>query len=168
MSDCLLIPWPNPLVEETFVDIHTRFFQDCPAEELSDPPPVVVMALVVTPICLIPVMVILVVFKTKNGDGSYWGSQVLVHSHQENHDFGPMLCLFSQLEDCLFTRRLLPLFNFTGELSEEWPSLTSLPALHFSAEFWNISSRENRSIDTSDPELIMSYSVADQRQTPWC
>ncbi|XP_034448009.1 receptor activity-modifying protein 2 isoform X2 [Hippoglossus hippoglossus] len=71
MSDCLLIPWPNPLVEETFVDIHTRFFQDCPAEELTDPPPVVVLALVVTPICLIPVMVILVVFKTKNGDGSY-------------------------------------------------------------------------------------------------
>ncbi|XP_040918116.1 receptor activity-modifying protein 2 isoform X2 [Toxotes jaculatrix] len=70
MSDCLMIPWPNPLVETTFVDIHSKFFKDCPTEELSDPPPVIVFALVITPICLIPVMVSLVVLKTKNGDGS--------------------------------------------------------------------------------------------------
>nr|XP_046272128.1 receptor activity-modifying protein 2 isoform X2 [Scatophagus argus] len=70
ISDCLLIPWPNPLVEQTFVDIHTKFFKDCPTEELSDPPPFIVFALVITPICLIPVMVSLVVLKTKNGDGS--------------------------------------------------------------------------------------------------
>ncbi|XP_044188334.1 receptor activity-modifying protein 2 isoform X1 [Thunnus albacares] len=70
ISDCLLIPWPNPLVEKTFVDIHSKFFMDCPTEELSDPPPVIVFALVITPICLIPAMVSLVVFKTKNGDGS--------------------------------------------------------------------------------------------------
>ncbi|XP_041813133.1 receptor activity-modifying protein 2 isoform X2 [Chelmon rostratus] len=70
ISDCLLIPWPNPLVEQTFVNIHSRFFKDCPTEELSDPPPVIVFALVITPICLIPVMVSLVVLKTKNGDGS--------------------------------------------------------------------------------------------------
>lgn len=70
ISDCLLIPWPNPLVEQTFVDIHSHFFKDCPTEELSDPPAVIIMALVITPICLIPVMVSLVVLKTKNGDGS--------------------------------------------------------------------------------------------------
>ncbi|XP_068192640.1 receptor activity-modifying protein 2 isoform X3 [Antennarius striatus] len=70
ISDCLLIPWPNPLVERAFVDIHTKFFQDCPTEELSDPPPEIVFALVITPICLIPIMVGLVVLKTKNGDGS--------------------------------------------------------------------------------------------------
>ncbi|KAM9345979.1 receptor activity-modifying protein 2 [Symphorus nematophorus] len=70
ISDCLLIPWPNPLVEQTFVNIHSMFFKDCPSEELSDPPPVIVFALVITPICLIPVMVSLVVLKTKNGDGS--------------------------------------------------------------------------------------------------
>ncbi|KAF7656970.1 hypothetical protein LDENG_00033590 [Lucifuga dentata] len=70
ICDCLLIPWPNPLVEQTFVKIHSMFFQDCPTEELSDPPPSIVFALVITPICLIPVMVILVVLKTKNGDGS--------------------------------------------------------------------------------------------------
>uniref|UniRef100_A0A3Q3XK24 Uncharacterized protein n=1 Tax=Mola mola TaxID=94237 RepID=A0A3Q3XK24_MOLML len=70
LSDCLLIPWPNPLVEQTFVDIHTSFFKDCPTEELSDPPPLIVFVLVITPICLIPVMVSIVVLKTKNGDGS--------------------------------------------------------------------------------------------------
>lgn len=70
--DCLLVPWPNPFVEGIFVDIHTKFFKDCPTEELSDPPPAIVFALVITPICLIPVMVSLVVLKTKNGDGSSW------------------------------------------------------------------------------------------------
>ncbi|XP_074552804.1 receptor activity-modifying protein 2 isoform X2 [Halichoeres trimaculatus] len=70
ICDCLLIPWPNPLVEQTFVNIHSTFFRDCPSEELSDPPPAIVFALVITPICLIPVMVSLVVLKTKNGDGS--------------------------------------------------------------------------------------------------
>lgn len=69
-SDCLTIPWPNPLVQEMFLDIHSKYFQDCPSEELSDPPPAIVFALVITPICLIPVMVSLVVFKTKNGDGN--------------------------------------------------------------------------------------------------
>ncbi|XP_054463536.1 receptor activity-modifying protein 2 isoform X2 [Anoplopoma fimbria] len=70
ISDCLVIPWPNPLVEQTFVNIHSKFFKDCPSEELSDPPPVIIFALVITPICLIPIMVSLVVLKTKNGDGS--------------------------------------------------------------------------------------------------
>ncbi|XP_057673170.1 receptor activity-modifying protein 2 isoform X2 [Corythoichthys intestinalis] len=70
ISDCLSIPWPNTLVEQTFVDIHQRFFKDCPMEELSDPAPPIVFALVITPILLIPVMVSLVVLKTKNGDGS--------------------------------------------------------------------------------------------------
>uniref|UniRef100_A0A8C6WQT6 Receptor (G protein-coupled) activity modifying protein 2 n=1 Tax=Neogobius melanostomus TaxID=47308 RepID=A0A8C6WQT6_9GOBI len=69
-SDCLSITYPNPLVEKIFLDIHSQYFQDCPSEELSDPPPPIVFALVITPICLIPVMVSLVVLKTKNGDGS--------------------------------------------------------------------------------------------------
>ncbi|CAK6961291.1 receptor activity-modifying protein 2 isoform X2 [Scomber scombrus] len=70
ISDCLLIPWPNQLVELLFVQIHSMYFKDCPTEELRDPPPVIVFALVITPICLIPAMVSLVVLKTKNGDGS--------------------------------------------------------------------------------------------------
>ncbi|XP_072299080.1 receptor activity-modifying protein 2 [Eucyclogobius newberryi] len=70
ISDCLCIPWPNPLVEQKILEIHSEYFQDCPSEELIDPPPVIVFALVITPICLIPVMVSLVVLKTKNGDCS--------------------------------------------------------------------------------------------------
>ncbi|XP_004071354.1 receptor activity-modifying protein 2 isoform X4 [Oryzias latipes] len=70
ISDCLQIPWPNPLVEQIFVDIHSTYFKECPTEEFSDPPPATVFALVITPICLIPIMVSLVVLKTKNGDGS--------------------------------------------------------------------------------------------------
>ncbi|KAM4716600.1 receptor activity-modifying protein 2 isoform 2-T2 [Anableps anableps] len=70
LSDCLLIPWPNSMVEELFVDIHSEFFKTCPTEEFGDPPPAIIFALVITPICLIPVMVSLVVLKTKNGDGT--------------------------------------------------------------------------------------------------
>ncbi|XP_073689595.1 receptor activity-modifying protein 2 [Garra rufa] len=68
VADCLLLPWPNQFVEHIFVNIHTVYFQECPTEALRDPPPSIILALVMTPICLIPVMVVLVVLKTKNGD----------------------------------------------------------------------------------------------------
>ncbi|XP_061089088.1 receptor activity-modifying protein 1-like isoform X2 [Conger conger] len=67
-ADCLLIPWPNKLVENMFVEIHSNYFKSCPTQGLDDPPPSIVFALVMTPICLIPVMVVVVVMKTKNGD----------------------------------------------------------------------------------------------------
>ena len=70
IAECLLIPWPNPMVEDMFLKIHATYFHACPSEELSDPPPGIVFALVMTPICLIPVMVMLVVLKTKDGDRS--------------------------------------------------------------------------------------------------
>lgn len=91
--DCLLVPWPNPFVEEIFVDIHTKFFRDCPTEELSDPPPAIVFALVITPICLIPVMVSLVVLKTKNGDGSSWKPGFSLFRLQDNHYFRNFIAL---------------------------------------------------------------------------
>ncbi|KAK3552217.1 hypothetical protein QTP86_005984 [Hemibagrus guttatus] len=68
IAECLALPWPNRLVEDMFVEIHSSFFQECPTETLRDPPPNVIFALVMTPICLIPAMVVLVVLKTKNGD----------------------------------------------------------------------------------------------------
>ncbi|XP_053473186.1 receptor activity-modifying protein 2 isoform X1 [Ictalurus furcatus] len=68
IAECLVLPWPNRLVEDMFVEIHSSFFQECPIETLRDPPPNVIFALVMTPICLIPAMVVLVVLKTKNGD----------------------------------------------------------------------------------------------------
>lgn len=99
------MPWPNPFVEEIFVDIHTKFFRDCPTEELSDPPPAIVFALVITPICLIPVMVSLVVLKTKNGDGSSWKARISVFRLQDNNYFKNFIAPFlSQLgETSLFT-----------------------------------------------------------------
>ncbi|XP_018620062.1 receptor activity-modifying protein 2 isoform X2 [Scleropages formosus] len=70
IADCLRIPWPNKFVEDTFVQIHAKYLRDCIMTELSDPPPSIVFALVMTPICLIPIIVVLVVLKTKNGDGA--------------------------------------------------------------------------------------------------
>ncbi|XP_018597472.1 receptor activity-modifying protein 1-like [Scleropages formosus] len=64
MANCLQIPWPNQLVEDTFVDIHATYFKACHSKEFEDPPPGVIFALVITPICLIPAMVVLVVLKT--------------------------------------------------------------------------------------------------------
>lgn len=133
ISDCLLIPWPNPLVEQTFVNIHSRFFKDCPTEELSDPPPVIVFALVITPICLIPIMVSLVVLKTKNGDGSSWKSWICAHSHQEHHIFNlrsPNLRTIT----CSYIRRCCPF------LSPVTLHRTSSPVLHNSSS-WDISHR---------------------------
>nr|XP_023691469.1 receptor activity-modifying protein 1-like isoform X2 [Paramormyrops kingsleyae] len=69
-ADSLRVPWPNQLVEDTFVWIHAKYFQDCLVTELYDPPPSIIFVLVMTPICLIPVMVTLVVLKTKNGDST--------------------------------------------------------------------------------------------------
>ncbi|XP_048846298.1 receptor activity-modifying protein 2 isoform X2 [Brienomyrus brachyistius] len=69
-ADSLRVPWPNQLVEDIFVEIHATFFQDCLVTELYDPPPSIIFVLVMTPICLIPIMVTLVVLKTKNGDST--------------------------------------------------------------------------------------------------
>uniref|UniRef100_A0AAY5F073 Folate receptor-like domain-containing protein n=1 Tax=Electrophorus electricus TaxID=8005 RepID=A0AAY5F073_ELEEL len=44
-AECLLLPWPNRVVEEKFVEIHSKYFQECPTETLRDPPPNVVLAL---------------------------------------------------------------------------------------------------------------------------
>lgn len=92
--DCFSVPWPNHFVEKKFVEIHTRFFKDCPTEELSDPPPAIVFALVITPICLIPVMVSLVVLKTKNGDGSSWKARISVFRLQDNNYFKNYIAFF--------------------------------------------------------------------------
>ncbi|PWA17668.1 hypothetical protein CCH79_00008250, partial [Gambusia affinis] len=86
LSDCLGIPWPNSLVEKLFVNIHSEYFKTCPTEEFSDPPPGIVFALVITPICLIPVMVSLVMFVAGPGMLDHTYSQpVLVNVVVERH-----------------------------------------------------------------------------------
>lgn len=89
IADCLLIPWPNSVVENIFVEIHTEYFQNCALEELRDPPPSIVFALVMTPICLIPIMVFLVVLKTKNGDGRSWRAAA-IHAGLGTHISHPV------------------------------------------------------------------------------
>lgn len=138
ISDCLVIPWPNPLVEQTFVNIHSRFFKDCPSEELSDPEPFIVFALVITPICLIPVMVSLVVLKTKNGDGSSWESLLCLQYH--------VFDLRSPSFPNLWTTACLHTHTTAVLSSHQWPrrGLNISPLLN-SEEFWHISHRVNLS-----------------------
>lgn len=133
--DCLLVPWPNPFVEEIFVKIHTTFFRDCPTEELSDPPPAIIFALVITPICLIPVMVSLVVLKTKNGDGSSWKPRISVFRLQDTKYFKNVIALFlSQLgETSLFTH-VHSCFTFISSVTFRTADLHSLPAHYTNSE----------------------------------
>lgn len=141
ISDCLLIPWPNSLVEQTFVDIHTAFFQDCPSEELRDPPPVIVFALVITPICLIPVMVSLVVLKTKNGDGSSWNSKHLWSQSARISYLWPTPSLASRPEDfSLRAHKTADVLLFNQWLCKR---LNLSFFFHKSEELWDISHKEN-------------------------
>lgn len=135
--DCLLMPWPNPFVEKIFVDIHTKFFRDCPTEELSDPPPAIVFALVITPICLIPVMVSLVVLKTKNGDGSSWKARISVFRLQDNNYFKNFIALFlSQLgETSLFTH-VHGCLTFISSGTLQTADSHSSPALLHQFQYW--------------------------------
>ncbi|XP_033974755.1 receptor activity-modifying protein 3-like isoform X2 [Trematomus bernacchii] len=60
--------YPNPTIEEFFLTIHTMYFNNCSVEiplELEDAPQGVVIALTLIPVSLIPVLVYLVVFKSK-------------------------------------------------------------------------------------------------------
>ncbi|KAF3853981.1 hypothetical protein F7725_014669 [Dissostichus mawsoni] len=62
--------YPNPTIEELFLTIHTMYFNNCsmeiPLEDpLEDAPQGVVIALTLIPVSLIPVLVYLVVFKSK-------------------------------------------------------------------------------------------------------
>uniref|UniRef100_UPI003AAA8BAE receptor activity-modifying protein 3 n=1 Tax=Centroberyx gerrardi TaxID=166262 RepID=UPI003AAA8BAE len=59
--------YPNPNVQDFFLHIHSQYFQNCPEEELllSDAPHEVVVILTLIPVSLIPVLVFLVVWKSK-------------------------------------------------------------------------------------------------------
>uniref|UniRef100_A0A668A9X6 Si:ch73-334d15.2 n=1 Tax=Myripristis murdjan TaxID=586833 RepID=A0A668A9X6_9TELE len=59
--------YPNPNVQDFFLDIHSQYFQNCSEEELLllDPPHEVVVILTLIPVSLIPVLVFLVVWKSK-------------------------------------------------------------------------------------------------------
>ncbi|MBN3296507.1 RAMP1 protein, partial [Amia calva] len=66
LADLLRCFFPNPTVQELFVQVHAEYFGNCTAEEedLMDPPQAVVITLTVVPVCLIPFLVALVVWKS--------------------------------------------------------------------------------------------------------
>ncbi|KAJ7313409.1 hypothetical protein JRQ81_004750 [Phrynocephalus forsythii] len=69
-ADLLNYSFPNTLSENYFVSIHRTYFLNCPPEHplLMDPPENVLLPLIITPICLIPFLVTLVVLKSKDSE----------------------------------------------------------------------------------------------------
>ncbi|KAK5881673.1 hypothetical protein CesoFtcFv8_022446 [Champsocephalus esox] len=66
MVDDVNCYYPNPTIQELFLTIHTRYFNNCSMEiPLEDAPQGVVITLTLIPVSLIPVLVYLVVFKSK-------------------------------------------------------------------------------------------------------
>ncbi|TFK10646.1 DNA polymerase alpha catalytic subunit [Platysternon megacephalum] len=61
--------FPNSIAEECIVQSHHAYFLNCTHEHpvFLDPPEDVLLALIVTPICLIPFLVTLVVWRSKDG-----------------------------------------------------------------------------------------------------
>ncbi|XP_050790629.1 receptor activity-modifying protein 2 isoform X2 [Gopherus flavomarginatus] len=61
--------YPNSIAEECIVQSHRTYFLNCTQEHpmFLDPPEDVLLALIVTPICLIPFLVTLVVWRSKDG-----------------------------------------------------------------------------------------------------
>ncbi|XP_044035512.1 receptor activity-modifying protein 1-like [Siniperca chuatsi] len=67
LSDIVNCYYPNPNIQDFFLYIHSYYFQNCSKEELLlvDAPQGVVIALTLIPVSLIPVLVYLVVWKSK-------------------------------------------------------------------------------------------------------
>ncbi|XP_022598021.1 receptor activity-modifying protein 1-like [Seriola dumerili] len=59
--------YPNPDTQDFFLHIHSYYFQNCTSDELplEDAPHGLVMALTLIPVSLIPILVYLVVWKSK-------------------------------------------------------------------------------------------------------
>ncbi|XP_073345892.1 receptor activity-modifying protein 3 [Pagrus major] len=67
VCDCY---YPNPDIQDFFLYIHSLYFQKCTSEELleTDAPHGVVIILTIIPVSMIPVLVYLVVWKSKSQD----------------------------------------------------------------------------------------------------
>ncbi|XP_045923930.1 receptor activity-modifying protein 2-like [Micropterus dolomieu] len=57
--------YPNPSIQDFFIDIHTQYFQNCSWEEplLVDAPQNVVIALTLIPVSLLPLLIYLMVWR---------------------------------------------------------------------------------------------------------
>ncbi|XP_035027682.1 receptor activity-modifying protein 3 [Hippoglossus stenolepis] len=67
ISDLVNCLYPNQDTEDFFLSIHSQYFQDCSTEKLvfEDAPHWVAMVLTLIPVSIIPVLVYLVVWKSK-------------------------------------------------------------------------------------------------------
>ncbi|NWX58472.1 RAMP2 protein, partial [Promerops cafer] len=61
--------YPNALAEQYIFQSHHRYFQNCTLEHpvYFDPPEDVLLAMIIAPICLIPFLVTLVIWRSKDG-----------------------------------------------------------------------------------------------------
>ncbi|KAF6299499.1 receptor activity modifying protein 2 [Rhinolophus ferrumequinum] len=62
--------FPNPWAERIIIETHQLHFANCSLVQptFSDPPEDVLLALIIAPICLIPFLVTLVVWRSKDGE----------------------------------------------------------------------------------------------------
>ncbi|NXI62022.1 RAMP2 protein, partial [Anseranas semipalmata] len=69
LADNLRYGYPNPLAEQYIFQSHYRYFQNCSVgnQVYFDPPEDVLLAMIIAPICLIPFLVTLVIWRSKDG-----------------------------------------------------------------------------------------------------
>ncbi|XP_036889363.1 receptor activity-modifying protein 2 isoform X3 [Sturnira hondurensis] len=69
-ADDFHLGFPNPMAEEFILETHHIHFANCSLVQptLSDPPEDVLLAMIIAPICLIPFLVTLVVWKSKDNE----------------------------------------------------------------------------------------------------
>lgn len=69
-ADKFGLGFPNPLAESIILEAHLIHFANCSLVQptFSDPPEDVLLAMIIAPICLIPFLVTLVVWRSKDGD----------------------------------------------------------------------------------------------------
>ncbi|KAM9368747.1 receptor activity-modifying protein 2 [Phaethornis superciliosus] len=65
-ADRLQYGYPNALAEQYIFQSHHRYFQNCTLEHYFDPPEDVLLAMIIAPICLIPFLVTLVIWRSKD------------------------------------------------------------------------------------------------------
>ncbi|XP_066442120.1 receptor activity-modifying protein 2 isoform X2 [Eleutherodactylus coqui] len=65
-ADFLLIGFPNEAAHDTILKAHMHYFKNCSPlfEELQDPPENILFGLIFAPICIIPFLITLVVYKS--------------------------------------------------------------------------------------------------------
>lgn len=67
-ADHLRYGYPNALAEQYIFRSHRRYFHNCTLQhQVFDPPQDVLLPMIIAPICLIPFLVTLVIWRSKDG-----------------------------------------------------------------------------------------------------